>query len=54
MENETEVVESIFAIGMSPFLMNVCACAIVIIINNSLQNYGGDMAIGAYGTSIGC
>ena len=43
------IVESIFAIGMSPFLMNVCACAIVIIINNSLQNYGGDMAIGAYG-----
>ena len=37
------IVESIFAIGMSPFLMNVCACAIVIIINNSLQNYGGDM-----------
>ena len=43
------IVQSIFAIGMSPFLMNVCACAIVIIINNSLQNYGGDMAIGAYG-----
>lgn len=43
------IVESIFAIGMSPFLMNVCACAIVIIINNSLQEYGGDMAIGAYG-----
>lgn len=30
------IVESIFAIGMSPFLMNVCACAIVIVINNSL------------------
>ncbi len=44
-----KIVKSIFAIGMSPFLMNVCACAIVIIINNSLQNYGGDMAIGAYG-----
>ena len=43
------IVESIFAIGMSPFLMNVCACAIVIIVNNSLQEYGGDMAIGAYG-----
>lgn len=40
---------SIFSIGMSPFLMNVCACAIVIIINNSLQKYGGDMAVGAYG-----
>ena len=34
---------------MSPFLMNVCGCAIVIIVNNSLQEYGGDMAIGAYG-----
>ena len=29
--------------------MNVCACAIVIVINNSLQEHGGDMAIGAYG-----
>lgn len=43
------IVKSIFAIGMSPFLMNVCTCVIVIIINNSLQDYGGDMAIGAYG-----
>lgn len=43
------IVENIFAIGMSPFLMNVCACAIVIVINNSLQEHGGDMAIGAYG-----
>ncbi len=40
---------NIFSIGMSPFLMNVCACAIVIIINNSLQKHGGDMAVGAYG-----
>ena len=29
--------------------MNVCACVIVIIINNTLQRHGGDMAIGAYG-----
>lgn len=43
------IVGSIFAIGMSPFLMNVCACIIVVIINNSLQSNGGDMAIGAYG-----
>ena len=40
---------NIFSIGMAPFLMNVCACGIVIIINNSLQHNGGDMAIGAYG-----
>lgn len=43
------IVLSIFGIGMSPFLMNVCACMVVIIINNSLQTYGGDLAIGAYG-----
>lgn len=43
------IVDSIFAIGLSPFLMNVCACAIVIVVNNSLQEHGGDMAIGAYG-----
>lgn len=46
---KTRIVKSIFAIGMSPFLMNVCACIIVVIINNSLRHYGGDMAIGAYG-----
>ena len=39
------IIGSIFSIGMSPFAMNVTAC----IINNSLQKYGGDMAIGAYG-----
>lgn len=43
------IVDSIFAIGLSPFLMNVCTCVIVIVVNNSLQQYGGDMAIGAYG-----
>ena len=43
------IVENIFSIGMSPFLMNVCASAIVIIFNKSLLLYGGDLAIGAYG-----
>lgn len=43
------IVRSIFSIGMSPFLMNVCACVVVIIINISLLNNGGDLAIGAYG-----
>lgn len=42
-------VGSIFSIGMSPFLMNITACVIVIFINNSLQSHGGDLAIGAYG-----
>lgn len=43
------VILSIFSIGMSPFLMNVCASTVVIILNNSFQRYGGDLAIGAYG-----
>ena len=33
---ERRIVGSIFSIGMSPFLMNVTACVIVIIINNRL------------------
>ncbi len=43
------IVSSIMGIGMSPFLMNSCACIVVIVINTSLQTYGGDMAVGAYG-----
>ena len=34
---------------MSPFLMNLCACLVVILINRGLKAHGGDMAIGAYG-----
>ena len=43
------IIMSIFSIGMSPFLMNVCASTVVIILNNSFMRYGGDLAIGAYG-----
>ena len=43
------IVGSILSIGLSPFLMNVTACVIVIFINQSLQRHGGDLAIGAYG-----
>lgn len=44
-----QIVGNTLAIGLSPFLMNSCACLIVLFINNSLKNYGGDLAIGAYG-----
>lgn len=43
------VVRHVLTIGMPPFLMNTCACLVVVIINNSLYRYGGDLAIGAYG-----
>ena len=37
------------AIGLSPFLYNIAHCFVVIIINNQLKNYGGDLAIASYG-----
>lgn len=43
-------------IGLSPFLMNMASCFVVLLINNQLRRYGdqmaegaGDLAIGAYG-----
>lgn len=45
---KTRILKGILSIGMSPFLMNICACLVVIIINNVLVSYGGDYSIGAY------
>jgi putative MATE family efflux protein len=49
MSIDTDIVKNIISIGISPFSMNACACLVVIFTNNSLMQYGGDMAIGAYG-----
>ena len=46
---KTELVKGILYVGLSPFLMNLCACLVVILINRGLKAHGGDMAIGAYG-----
>lgn len=43
------IVKNTIAIGMSPFLMNLAACFIVIFINKGLKEYDGDLAIGAFG-----
>lgn len=43
------IMGSIFSIGMAPFLLNICASGIVIVLNHSFKTYGGDLAIGAYG-----
>ena len=42
------LVRNIISIGISPFLMNVTSCVIVIFMNNQFVHYGGDMAVGAY------
>lgn len=44
-----KIVRNVLAVGMSPFLMNLAACFIVILINKGLKEYGGDLNIGAYG-----
>lgn len=44
-----DLVDGIFSIGLSPFLMNMCSCLIVLLINLGLKEHGGDIAIGAYG-----
>ncbi|WP_418992796.1 MATE family efflux transporter [Alistipes sp.] len=44
-----KIVGDMLSIGMSPFLMNLAACFIVILINKGLKQYGGDLMIGAYG-----
>ncbi|MDE7145587.1 MAG: MATE family efflux transporter, partial [Duncaniella sp.] len=46
------IIKRIYAIGLSPFLMNICACVVVIFINRALLDYGGadgNLAVGAYG-----
>ena len=45
---KSQLVRNIIAIGISPFLMNVTSCVIVIFMNNQFVRYGGDMAVGAY------
>lgn len=48
-----KIVRRIYSIGLSPFLMNVCACIVVIFINRALLDCGGaeegNLAVGAYG-----
>lgn len=44
---EWRIVKLIVAIGIAPFSMQMAASAVQIVANNSLKNYGGDLAIGA-------
>jgi putative MATE family efflux protein len=46
---DSMLTRKIFSIGLSPFMMNSAACLVVILINQGLARYGGDIAISAYG-----
>jgi len=52
MKLEKHVVLEIISIGISPFIMQVAASAVTVIINTSLVKYGGDLAVGAYSLII--
>lgn len=49
---KNKIIKSILAVGLAPFLLNVCASIMVIFLNSSLKENGGDLAIGAYGSII--
>lgn len=43
------IIGAMLAIGLAPFLMNLCSCLVVLLINNGLKDLGGDMYVGAFG-----
>lgn len=47
MKLSKEIVMGIFAIGMSPFAMQLAASVVQLLSNNALKTHGGDLAIGA-------
>ena len=46
---KARIIRNIVSIGMAPFLMNLAASVVNIIMNNQLVREGGDLAIGAFG-----
>lgn len=46
---DKKIIKNTMAIGLAPFLMNLCACIVVIIVNRSFYTYGGDLTVGAFG-----
>jgi len=42
------IIRHIISIGLSPFLIHICSCIVVVVINWQLKKYAGDYAIGAY------
>lgn len=46
------IMRRVYSIGLSPFLMNVTACVVVVFLNKALLDYGGtdgNLAVGAHG-----
>lgn len=48
----SRIVTSIFSIGAAPFIINIAACLINILINRTLHAHGGDTAIASAGVFV--
>lgn len=46
---DKKIIASIVSIGLSPFSMQVAASGVAVLVNTSLMQYGGDLAVGAFG-----
>jgi len=46
---DTSIIKNILSIGSASFFVNAAACLVVIVINQRMIKYGGDLAVGAYG-----
>jgi len=46
---DLRIIRDIVSMGMSNFIVNLCACLITIVLNLKLVTYGGDYAVGAFG-----
>jgi len=44
-----KIVRESLTIGLPPFLMNLCACMVAVIVTRSMTQYGGDVAVGSFG-----
>lgn len=44
-----KIVLPVLSIGMAPSILNICGCAVAVVINKQLLSHGGDLAVGAYG-----
>lgn len=51
MKPNPRIMRESLLIGLPPFLINLCACTVTIFVTRSMTQYGGDVAVGAYGIS---
>ena len=49
MKLRRKIVSESLIIGLPPFLVNLCACLVAVIVTRSMTTYGGDVSVGSFG-----